>query len=317
MRPEGAALSARQPAARRKAGEAASRTKPVPYPHDARTKKRSRRRGICLSQRHALRRRGAARRHRAPLRHALLRLLARRDRGRATANSRARSKGRAALICYSVKANSNLAILALLRARGRRLRHRLGRRARARARRRRRAAQDAVLGRRQDARRRSRARCDAGILLLQRRVARPSSSALDAVARGSAGARRSRLRVNPDVDAATHPYISTGLRENKFGVALRRRRAALPRAAAHAAARGRRHRLPHRLAADRRRAVRRRGRAAARAGRPAERATASRSSTSMSAAASASATSDEAPPTPARFVARRARDALARPRARR
>ena len=28
------------------------------------------------------------------------------------------------------------------------------------------------------------------------------------------------LRVNPDVDAETHPYISTGLRENKFGVAI-------------------------------------------------------------------------------------------------
>jgi len=27
------------------------------------------------------------------------------------------------------------------------------------------------------------------------------------------------VRVNPDVDAQTHPYISTGLRENKFGVA--------------------------------------------------------------------------------------------------
>ena len=26
------------------------------------------------------------------------------------------------------------------------------------------------------------------------------------------------IRVNPDVDAQTHPYISTGLRENKFGV---------------------------------------------------------------------------------------------------
>ena len=26
------------------------------------------------------------------------------------------------------------------------------------------------------------------------------------------------LRVNPDVDANTHPYISTGLKENKFGV---------------------------------------------------------------------------------------------------
>ena len=28
------------------------------------------------------------------------------------------------------------------------------------------------------------------------------------------------VRVNPDVDAGTHPYISTGLRENKFGVDL-------------------------------------------------------------------------------------------------
>ena len=28
------------------------------------------------------------------------------------------------------------------------------------------------------------------------------------------------LRVNPDVDAQTHPYISTGLKENKFGVAM-------------------------------------------------------------------------------------------------
>ena len=27
------------------------------------------------------------------------------------------------------------------------------------------------------------------------------------------------MRVNPDIDARTHPYISTGLRENKFGVA--------------------------------------------------------------------------------------------------
>lgn len=28
------------------------------------------------------------------------------------------------------------------------------------------------------------------------------------------------LRVNPDVDAKTHPYISTGLKENKFGVSV-------------------------------------------------------------------------------------------------
>lgn len=29
------------------------------------------------------------------------------------------------------------------------------------------------------------------------------------------------LRVNPDIDAGTHPYISTGLKENKFGVELK------------------------------------------------------------------------------------------------
>ena len=28
------------------------------------------------------------------------------------------------------------------------------------------------------------------------------------------------LRINPDVDAQTHPYISTGLKENKFGIAF-------------------------------------------------------------------------------------------------
>ena len=44
------------------------------------------------------------------------------------------------------------------------------------------------------------------------------------VARLSAVATRLRLtarvglRVNPDVDASTHPYISTGLRDNKFGI---------------------------------------------------------------------------------------------------
>ncbi|MCO5120511.1 MAG: diaminopimelate decarboxylase [Burkholderiaceae bacterium] len=39
------------------------------------------------------------------------------------------------------------------------------------------------------------------------------------------------LRVNPDVDARTHPYISTGLRQNKFGIAHGRARATYRRAA--------------------------------------------------------------------------------------
>ncbi|WP_066959498.1 diaminopimelate decarboxylase [Microbulbifer sp. Q7] len=39
------------------------------------------------------------------------------------------------------------------------------------------------------------------------------------------------LRVNPDVDAKTHPYISTGLKENKFGIAIERARAVYARIA--------------------------------------------------------------------------------------
>ena len=43
---------------------------------------------------------------------------------------------------------------------------------------------------------------------------------LDEVSR-SLGRRASiAIRVNPDVDAGTHPYISTGLNENKFGVPM-------------------------------------------------------------------------------------------------
>ncbi len=41
---------------------------------------------------------------------------------------------------------------------------------------------------------------------------------LEAVARRLGRIAPVSLRVNPDVDAATHPYISTGLKENKFGI---------------------------------------------------------------------------------------------------
>ncbi|WP_274572476.1 diaminopimelate decarboxylase [Neisseria leonii] len=40
------------------------------------------------------------------------------------------------------------------------------------------------------------------------------------------------LRINPDVDAQTHPYISTGLKANKFGIAMQDAPAAYARAAA-------------------------------------------------------------------------------------
>ena len=38
------------------------------------------------------------------------------------------------------------------------------------------------------------------------------------------------LRVNPDVDAGTHPYISTGLKENKFGIDIEQAEAVYARA---------------------------------------------------------------------------------------
>lgn len=41
---------------------------------------------------------------------------------------------------------------------------------------------------------------------------------------------RIALRVNPDVFAETHPYISTGLREHKFGIAIEKARAVYRRA---------------------------------------------------------------------------------------
>ncbi|HWH82345.1 MAG TPA: diaminopimelate decarboxylase [Burkholderiaceae bacterium] len=43
---------------------------------------------------------------------------------------------------------------------------------------------------------------------------------------------RVSLRINPDVDAGTHPYISTGLKGNKFGIAHAEARASYRRAAA-------------------------------------------------------------------------------------
>ena len=45
---------------------------------------------------------------------------------------------------------------------------------------------------------------------------------LDAVAAQLGVVAPVSLRVNPDVDAKTHPYISTGLKENKFGIAIER-----------------------------------------------------------------------------------------------
>jgi diaminopimelate decarboxylase len=125
-------------------------------------------------------------------------------------------RGRAALVCYSVKANSNLALLALLA--------RLG------------AGFDIVSG--GELARVAAAGGDlaktlfSGVgksepeieLALQRGIGclnLESEAELERVARIARRlGRRAPIafRVNPDVDARTHPYISTGLRESKFGV---------------------------------------------------------------------------------------------------
>lgn len=50
----------------------------------------------------------------------------------------------------------------------------------------------------------------------------PELARLNKVAGGLGVKAPISLRINPDVDAQTHPYISTGLRDNKFGIAFDR-----------------------------------------------------------------------------------------------
>src|SRR5262249_1744021 len=125
--------------------------------------------------------------------------------------------GRDALVCYSVKANSNLAVLALLA--------RLG------------AGFDIVSGGELarvlaaggDARRtlfsgvgKSEAEIELALARGIGCINIESEAELERVARIARRlARRApiALRVNPDIDARTHPYISTGLRATKFGIA--------------------------------------------------------------------------------------------------
>jgi diaminopimelate decarboxylase len=126
-------------------------------------------------------------------------------------------EGRDAMICYSVKANSNLAVLALLA--------RLG------------AGFDIVSGgelaRVIAAGGEPRRTLFSGVgksepeiaYALQQGIAcinlesEAELARVDRVARQLGRRAPIAFRVNPDIDARTHPYISTGLRENKFGVA--------------------------------------------------------------------------------------------------
>ncbi len=48
----------------------------------------------------------------------------------------------------------------------------------------------------------------------------PELETIDAIARAKAKRARVLLRVNPDVDAKTHRHITTGKRENKFGMRI-------------------------------------------------------------------------------------------------
>lgn len=126
-------------------------------------------------------------------------------------------EGRNARVCYSVKANSNLSVLALLAKLG--------------------AGFDIVSA--GELARVLAAGGDAGKTLFSG-VGKSEAEIEAALTHGiscinleseaelqrvQAVARRLRrrapvaFRVNPDIDARTHPYISTGLRQNKFGVA--------------------------------------------------------------------------------------------------
>ena len=67
--------------------------------------------------------------------------------------------------------------------------------------------------------------------LFQRRI-RGGAGAAGARGGGTGPAGAVSLRINPDVDADTHPYISTGLKQNKFGIEVERALAGLRAAAA-------------------------------------------------------------------------------------
>jgi len=120
------------------------------------------------------------------------------------------------LICYAVKANSNLAVLNVLARLGsgfdivslgelERVLAAGG------------AAEKVVfsgVGKQPDEMRRA---LDVGVYCFNVE----SAAELEVLARVAADAGKQApvsLRVNPDVDAGTHPYISTGLKENKFGI---------------------------------------------------------------------------------------------------
>jgi diaminopimelate decarboxylase len=75
---------------------------------------------------------------------------------------------------------------------------------------------------------------EAGVRVLNVESA-PELARISIIARRMGRRAPIALRVNPDVDARTHPYISTGLRDNKFGVSVEDARRLYPLAAVDSA----------------------------------------------------------------------------------
>lgn len=122
------------------------------------------------------------------------------------------------LICYSIKSNSNLSILRIMRESG--------------------SGMDVVSGgeifRALKAGTKPEGIVYAGVGKSEEEIAYaletgilmfncesfPEIGAIDAVARRNGKTADISVRVNPDVDANTHHYITTGKKENKFGIAI-------------------------------------------------------------------------------------------------
>jgi diaminopimelate decarboxylase len=133
-------------------------------------------------------------------------------------------------ICYSVKANSNLSILRLLAKKGCGFDVVSGGELERVLTADRKAAKKVVFSGVGKTREELSAALKAGIFLFNVE----SESELEALAECAAHLRKTApiaLRVNPDVAAETHPYISTGLRKHKFGVPIREARAIYAKAA--------------------------------------------------------------------------------------
>lgn len=128
--------------------------------------------------------------------------------------------GREHLVCYSVKANSNLAILKLLDERGAGFDIVSGGELERVMAVNRGAAERVVFSGVGKAAAEMDLALDAGILIFNAE-SEAELTLLAERARKKKKIARFALRVNPDVFAETHPYISTGLSEHKFGIDIR------------------------------------------------------------------------------------------------